>query len=848
MKKIKLLLVFIAFLFLGNITVNAKMLNETFDKPITFNNGSNLNNYITNDEDLVNRLRAIDFSKVTPEIDIVESEANFYNINDEKYPNGVYGISSTNGNYYNLWYTNYYHNLFKYRKQSYDVKVSVLRVFDESPGMVFVNPNKMSFSLDDPSFEDSNTLNRYHGFELIINIFKSNTTTGSVIPGLFLGINGLNNIVDTNEGVIVKYLEPDKKILMNKNNNNYMYGNDTFYTLDNGDNFNSNIYLTSHNIQYTGTFDITYATNRGNEDISFDFLIKSFKVKYQSEINGSITDIGNEEVYENDYPNGSNVENDNGIFLNWTCNKDVTIDDRTIMRGNPITNDELKQIVVQDDLIFTAHYKSKKYKIITSAKNGDIDLSTEVNIHDTRSISYTPSEGYHLDSITVDGKSIDISKYPTFYTFEDVTENHEINASFSINKYMIKTSVEGGQIDSDKEVSYGDNATISYYPNEGYKLYKVIVDNILVNNPREYDFTNVKENHEIYVVYEKIPTIEVTKKSDKKDYKDGDIVTYNIKLNQTNNGAVARDVIVTDTLNNNLTLDESSLDDNKDIEIIEISNTHFKIKINQIEYVKTITYKAKIKDNIQDNEISNDVFIQIGNLDDTIYANNKVYIPRGEIESKINNSNFYYDDIITFEIKATQKTNGASIHNAIINASLPSELELIKAYSDNADVKINGNTLSCLVKELSNNEITIKVNAKIKTVFGKIRIISTLLGDEISYPIEDHFFINVISPKLYISSSRSVKKAKLNDNIHFYVDISSNNAKEVTFEALIPKGLKLNKKSIKTDGSIDISDNKLTIHYKALNSKKNISYKAKVIDTGTLKTIYSLDSKNNTND
>lgn len=844
----KLLLFFIMLILLCTFPVNAKELDSTFEKPITFNDGAHLNNFAIIDKDLVNRLKPISFNNVKPEIDIVNSEAIFHNISNKKYSNGAYSISSTNGNYYNLWYTNFYRNLFKFRNQSYDVKVSVLRVFDEASGMFFINPNKMSFSTDDLLFENSNPSNRYHGFELLVNIFKSNTTTGAVIPGLFIGIDNLNNIDGTNEGVNISYLEPDKKIVIGRSNNNYMHKDDCFYTLSNGDNFDNTIYITSYNIQNRGDFDITYATNRGTDDISFNLFLKSFNIKYNLEINNNITDINDEEVFENDYPKGVNIENIDGVFLNWTCDKDVTIDDRTILSGNPITNDELKQITVKDDLVFTAHFKAKKYKIRTSVQNGDIDLSTEVNQNETKSISYTPKTGYHLDTITVDGEKVNTENFEGFYTFENVTSDHEINVVFSINKYKIKTSVEGGVIDNEKEVNYGDNATISYHPYDGYKLYKVLVDDTLINSPREYDFINIKENHKIHVIYEKIPNIDAIKTSDKTSYKTGDVVSYNINLTQTVDGAIARDIIVTDTLNDNLILDENSLNQNSNIEVLEVSSTHFKAKIKEIKNSLAIAYKAKIKENVSKDEIDNDVTIKIGNLDDYVSGNNKIYIPKGNISSRVENVNYFYDDIVNYEIKVKQLTKGATINNALIKQSLPSELELIKASSDEIDIKINNNSLTGLVKKLANSEVTIKIKARVKTRIGKIRIVSSLLGDEIAYPIEDYFFINIKSPKLYMSSNISNRKAKVGDTINFYVDISSKNAKKVVLHTFIPMGLKLNNNSIKTDGILKTNSNGFTVSYSSLNTKKRIMYKAKVISPGTLKTIYNLDSFNNTSD
>ena len=83
---------------------------------------------------------------------------------------------------------------------------------------------------------------------------------------------------------------------------------------------------------------------------------------------------------------------------------------------------------------------------------------------------------------------------------------------------------------------------------------------------------------------------------------------------------------------------EESLSLNSDLEVIEISNNYYKIKINEISDTKTITYKAKVKENITENELESTVEVTMSNSDETILENNKIYIPRVEISKNLENN------------------------------------------------------------------------------------------------------------------------------------------------------------------------------------------------------------------
>ena len=71
------------------------------------------------------------------------------------------------------------------------------------------------------------------------------------------------------------------------------------------------------------------------------------------------------------------------------------------------------------------------YDIYTSCKNGTITGSNLYMASQTIKITYKPIEGKKLKSVTVDGKSVDISKHPTSYTFKKLSKNHNVKVIFN---------------------------------------------------------------------------------------------------------------------------------------------------------------------------------------------------------------------------------------------------------------------------------------------------------------------------------------------------------------------------------------------------------------------------------
>ncbi len=150
-----------------------------------------------------------------------------------------------------------------------------------------------------------------------------------------------------------------------------------------------------------------------------------------------------------------------------------------------------------------------RYTITTSVENGTITPSVSgIQYNDDKTISYSPNQNYKLESITVDGSPVDISKYPDGYQFKNITQNHTISVKYTPILHKITTSVVNGTITgSDDKVAHGSNKIISYSPNTNYELESITVDGSPVNIssfPKQYAFNNVTQDHTIVVKYKLI--------------------------------------------------------------------------------------------------------------------------------------------------------------------------------------------------------------------------------------------------------------------------------------------------------------------------------------------------------
>ena len=230
-----------------------------------------------------------------------------------------------------------------------------------------------------------------------------------------------------------------------------------------------------------------------------------FTIISSSGSNGSITPLGS-----------TLVNQGNNQIYTITPNAGFKIES-ILVDGNQeaVTNSEGQTYTftnVTANHTISVTFKVKQFTITASTTaNGTITPSGSVlvNYGSDKSFTITPSTGYIIDKILVDGNSITINS-PTgqIYDFSNLNSNHTISASFKLKQYTISASVSSnGSISPSGsiKVDHGTDKTFTITPSVGYVIASIMVDgnSEAVTTPTEqtYTFTNVTANHSISATF-----------------------------------------------------------------------------------------------------------------------------------------------------------------------------------------------------------------------------------------------------------------------------------------------------------------------------------------------------------
>lgn len=260
-----------------------------------------------------------------------------------------------------------------------------------------------------------------------------------------------------------------------------------------------------------------------------------------------------------------------------------------------------------------------QFEVITEIVNGTITPSeSKINMGSNRTVTWVPKNGYYVESVTIDGvKQSNPADGGGSHAFNNITADHNVKVVCS-PYYSVTTKIDqGGNISPDTNtIKKGESHTVNWSVKDGYYVTKVIVDGtgIYVGNkpsgyPVKYGFNDIKANHAVEVTTAKIPAFKITKTSDKLKYNYLDTVTYTIVVEQTVEGAVADDVVISDKdMTNGLELDLSSIKvDREDARIKKEGNT-FSIELDQMKSNKpvTITVQGRVNnETLESKEIRN---------------------------------------------------------------------------------------------------------------------------------------------------------------------------------------------------------------------------------------------------
>jgi len=141
----------------------------------------------------------------------------------------------------------------------------------------------------------------------------------------------------------------------------------------------------------------------------------------------------------------------------------------------------------------------------TAMNNGAISPSGQIFVPrgEDQSIVIQADTGYTIDEVIVDGIPQPLK---TIYVFWNVTESHELIVTF--RQFQISaTSGEHGSITPSGliKLNKGHDQTYDIYPDAGYEIDDVLVDNVSQGPVSRYTFWDIRDDHQIQATFKERP-------------------------------------------------------------------------------------------------------------------------------------------------------------------------------------------------------------------------------------------------------------------------------------------------------------------------------------------------------
>jgi hypothetical protein len=270
------------------------------------------------------------------------------------------------------------------------------------------------------------------------------------------------------------------------------YGNNQTFSMTTGTGYHINDVLVD-GVSQGAISSYTFTSVTSNHSISAEFTPITYTITASAGNGGTISPSGNITVNH-----GSNRIFSFIPAYGYQIN-DVRIDN---VSEGPVSSYTFTDIT--ENHTISVSFTTATYTVQASAGTGGTitPSGTETVTHGS-DITYTvaPTTGYRIADVRVDNSSIGAVNT---YTFNNVTSNHAITASFALITFDITASAgSGGTVSpaGTTSVNYGSSRTYSIIPNAGYSIVDVMADNISVGPVSSYIFSNVTSNHSISATF-----------------------------------------------------------------------------------------------------------------------------------------------------------------------------------------------------------------------------------------------------------------------------------------------------------------------------------------------------------
>ncbi|MFR0869234.1 MAG: InlB B-repeat-containing protein, partial [Adlercreutzia sp.] len=113
------------------------------------------------------------------------------------------------------------------------------------------------------------------------------------------------------------------------------------------------------------------------------------------------------------------------------------------------------------------------------SEGGTVSGGGSVAYGDDATVGYAPAEGWHVETLTVDGVPWPPASYPAGLTLRKVGTNHQVEVGFRRSMYPFALTVSdeaGGTVSGPTLVEHGRDATVAWEAAPGWQVTAVTVD------------------------------------------------------------------------------------------------------------------------------------------------------------------------------------------------------------------------------------------------------------------------------------------------------------------------------------------------------------------------------------
>jgi len=371
-------------------------------------------------------------------------------------------------------------------------------------------------------------------------------------------------------------------------------------------------------------------------------------------------------------------------------------------------------------------------------------------------------------------------------------------------------------------LKYGETATIEVETTIDASAVGETIDNVATVKD-SYDDTDTSDAP-IEVLK---PELSITKKADATAYSIGDTVTYSIVVNQVKDGAIARNVVVTDTVPDQLELVsvDTSMGD------ASTSGNSFTVNCGDMSTSDTATITVTATALTESEDIVNTAYAN-ADYTDEVSDEWKIAIrkPGLNIYKDADGEKYYPGDSVEYTLLVSNLIEGEegegnvpTAYNVVVSDTLPDGLTLVDVTAEGGTVEKDGNSFTVTYESMYYKaENTIKVTATVNDDVDNTTItnVATVKSDSTD-PVDDYAEIDVIKPHLSIEKNADKDVYSVGGQAVYTIDVKQTiadlTAENVVITDILPDEMELVSAELSgIEGDVSVDGNSFTVNAPAL--------------------------------